>query len=55
MQGELEVLEAHYQGLQILVGELLLTNQQLRLEVARLKQTRDATAPATHPQPRPDH
>jgi len=55
MQGELEVLEAHYQSLQTLVGELLLTNQELRQEVALLKQKREATAPATHQQPRPDH
>jgi hypothetical protein len=34
---EFIVLEAKYKGLQALVAELLLTNQALRLESARLK------------------
>ena len=49
MQAELQLLEAHYQGLQMLVSELLVTNQELRNEVARLKQGKKITAPATHP------
>ncbi len=53
MQEELTALEARYKGLQTLVGELLLTNQQLRQEVTLLKQK--PTAPATHPQPRQGH
>jgi hypothetical protein len=55
MQAELEVLEAQYRGLQTLVGELLLTNQKLREEVAALRRKTEPTAPATHPQPRLDH
>lgn len=54
MQAELQILEAQYKGLQTLVGELLLTNQKLRAEVADLRKLADPTAPATHPQPRPD-
>ena len=38
-----------------LVGELLMTNQKLREEVAALRQKVAATSPATHPQPRQDH
>ena len=54
MQAELQVLEAQYKGLQTLVGELLLTNQKLRAEVAELRKQTNPTAPATHPQLRPD-
>lgn len=50
MQAELELIEAHNQGLQTLVGELLLANQKLRLEVSQLKQRLEISAPATHPQ-----
>jgi hypothetical protein len=55
MQAELQALEAQYEGLQTLVGELLLTNQKLRAEVAALKQKAGLSEPATHPQPRQDH
>ena len=55
MQAELQALEAQYKGLQTLVGELLMTNQKLREEVAALKQRAKLTEPATHPQPRQDH
>ena len=48
MQEELQALEARYQGLQTLVGELLVTNQKLRSEIDRLKR-KDASEPATHP------
>lgn len=54
MQAQLEVLEEQYKGLQSLVGELLLTNQKLREEVAALRRKAEPTAPATHPQPRQD-
>jgi len=54
MQAELQVLEAQYKGLQTLVGELLLTNQKLRAEVAELRKQANPTAPATHPQLLPD-
>ena len=54
MQAQLEVLEEQYKGLQSLVGELLLTNQKLREEVAVLRRKAEASAPATHPQPRQD-
>jgi len=55
MQAELQLLEAHYQGLQMLVSELLVTNQELRNEVARLKQGKQPSATATHPPPHPAH
>jgi|HubBroStandDraft_5_1064220.scaffolds.fasta_scaffold208660_2 regulator of replication initiation timing len=55
MQAELQAMEAQYKGLQTLVGELLMTNQKLREEVAALRQKVAATSPATHPQPRQDH
>ena len=42
-----------YNSLQALVGELLLTNQKLREQLAQLAQLLNATA--THPQPRLDH
>jgi hypothetical protein len=35
---ELPALEAQYKSLQTLVAELLLTNQNLRQEIARLRQ-----------------
>jgi regulator of replication initiation timing len=54
MQAELQVLEAQYKGLQTLVGELLLTNQKLRAEVAELRQKTEPSAKATLPPPRPD-
>jgi hypothetical protein len=55
MQAELQALEAQYKGLQTLVGELLMTNQKLREEVAALRQKAKLNEPATHPQPRQDH
>ena len=55
MQAELEALNSERTNLQLLVSELLLANQQLRLEVAKLKQAGKPSAPATHPQPHPDH
>ena len=55
MQAELQAMEAQYKGLQTLVGELLMTNQKLREEVAALRRKVAATEPATHPQPRQDH
>jgi hypothetical protein len=53
MQPELQALEAQLKGLQLLVHELLLTNQELRTELA--KQGKTLSASATHPQPRQDH
>lgn len=55
MQAELDALEAERRNLQLLVTELLLANQQLRLEMVRLKQAGGLSAPATPPQPRQDH
>jgi hypothetical protein len=54
MQEEFEALEAQRRSLQLLVSELLLANQQLRLELAHFRQ-KEPSAPATHPQPRQDH
>ena len=54
MQGELQAMEAQYKGLQTLVGELLLTNERLRAELADIKKKSASSAPAIHPQPRPD-
>jgi hypothetical protein len=55
MQAELDALNLERTNLQLLVSELLFANQQLRLEVAKLKKESGISAPATHPQPRPDH
>ena len=55
MQAELDALEAERRNLQLLVTELLLANQQLRLEMAHLKQASGLSAPATPPPPRQDH
>jgi hypothetical protein len=55
MQAELDAMEAQYKGLQALVGELLVTNQKLREEVAALRQIAASTATATRPQPRLNH
>ena len=55
MKAEMQMLEAQYDGLQTLVGELLITNQQLRMQVAELKRKLDPSATATHPQPHPGH
>jgi hypothetical protein len=38
MQAELQALESERTNLQLLVSELLLANQKLRLEIAKLKQ-----------------
>jgi hypothetical protein len=54
MQEALEALEAERTGLQLLVRELLVENQTLRQKIAKLKGP-EASAPATHPQPRQDH
>jgi hypothetical protein len=54
MQAELEALDAERTNLQLLVSELLLANQQLRLEITKLKHAGKPSATATHPQPRPD-
>lgn len=45
MQEEKLALEAQNVSLQLLVSELLLTNQELRLQVAYLKQKSDVAAP----------
>jgi hypothetical protein len=55
MQEELQALEAQRRGLQLLVSELLLANQKLRLEIAKLTQANELSVQATHPQPRQDH
>lgn len=51
---ELEALRNQNRSLQALVGELLLTNQRLREELAKHRQYCPATAPATHPPRHPD-
>src|ERR1700733_13132685 len=43
MQEENVALEAQYRSLRELVGELLLTNQRLRIELNRLQQQRPST------------
>jgi hypothetical protein len=47
MKSETVALEGERQRLQLLVGELLLKNHQLRCEVARLREALDAKAPKT--------
>jgi regulator of replication initiation timing len=44
MKSETVALEGERQRLQLLVGELLLKNHQLRCEVARLREVLDAKA-----------
>jgi hypothetical protein len=55
MQEEIQAMEAQRRSLQLLVSELLLANQKLRLEIAKLTQANELSAPATHPQPLLDH
>jgi hypothetical protein len=55
MHEEQTITEAQYWALQALVGELLVTNQKLREQVAQLMKTSQPNALATHPQPRQDH
>ncbi len=55
MHEEQTIPIAQYISLQALVGELLLTNQKLREQLAQLAQSLQLTATATHPQPRLDH
>jgi hypothetical protein len=43
MQEENLALESQYKSLRELVGELLLTNQRLRIELNRLQQHRPTT------------
>jgi hypothetical protein len=45
MRSETVALESECQRLQLLVGELLLKNHELRCEVARLRDALDAKAP----------
>lgn len=54
MQDYVEILEAQYKGLQALVAELLVKNQQLREELAQ-RPAMALTAPATHPPRRLNH
>ncbi len=51
---ETPALEAQYQSLQALVCQLLIQNQRLREELARLRPTA-STATATHPPQPQDH
>ena len=53
MQEEIQALEAQRRSLQLLVSELLLANQKLRLEIAKLTRPAGVSESATHPQPRP--
>ncbi len=55
MQEEIQALEAQRKSLQLLVGELLIANQKLRLEIAKLTKVSETSGQATHPQPRLDH
>lgn len=55
MHEEQTISMAQYNSLQALVGELLLTNQKLREQLAQLAQLLQLTATAIHPQLRLDH
>jgi hypothetical protein len=64
MQEELQAiaaLTAQRTSLQLLVSELLLENQNLRMKIATLKEKgpagvgKEISAPATHPLPLPGH
>ncbi len=64
MQEELQAIEAltaQRTSLQLLVSELLLENQNLRMKIANLKEkgpagaAKEVSAPATHRQPHPGH
>ncbi len=57
MHEELQSLEVQNTGLQLLVSELLMTNQQLRSQIEQLRPATKtkAIAQATHPQLRPGH
>lgn len=55
MEQELHIPAAQYQNLQALVGELLLTNQRLRLELSRLEGSASFNASAIHLQRHPSH
>jgi hypothetical protein len=54
VQEENLALEDQYRSLRELVGELLLTNQKLRMELNRLQQGKAGTQ-ATYPAPSEDH
>ena len=54
LHDELRALEARNQSLQLLVGELLVTNQRLRLELNQAMPETPPNAPATHPPQHPD-
>jgi hypothetical protein len=58
----IEALTAERTSLRLLVSELLLENQNLRMKIAKAvggsgvaHPAKDANAPATHPQPHPGH
>lgn len=51
---ELSALQAQNRSLQLLVGELLVTNQQLRAKLARHEPSHGSTASAAVP-PSPNH
>jgi regulator of replication initiation timing len=52
MQDEFDAMQAQIRSLQVLVSELLLSNQKLRLEVADLRQRCITSDEATKTQPR---
>jgi len=64
MHEEIQALEDQRRSLQLLVGELLLANQKLRLEIVKLTEASEpaksgrnvgTTVQATHPQLLPGH
>ena len=60
MQEDLQILEAltaERTSLRLLISELLVENQKLRMKIVKLTEaaTGSANAPATHPLPHPGH
>lgn len=61
MQEDLQVLEAltaERSSLRLLISELLVENQKLRMKIVKLTESAAASssnAPATHPLPHPGH
>jgi hypothetical protein len=52
MQDEFDAMQAQIRSLQVLVSELLLINQKLRLEVEELRQKHGVGEQAAETQPR---
>ncbi len=52
---ELSALQTQNRNLRVLVGELLVKNEQLRRQLAQQEMAAGLSATATPPPPRPDH